>query len=381
VRKILIVGLLLIGWSVQAQQGPKTIQDSVKKAPFTKVEIFNQKLELVFQFVPFPTFSYSQETGHVFGLVKYNLANLMKGDTVSTASSFTELASVSTEGMVKLVLRGTVYLFQNRLIIRGRTNIIAFPETVYGIGNHLGEELEEQVETVSHGFSNSFFYAVNPTRTVYAGLNQSYKNYVVTELDSSAYIFTNGVPGYAGGRVSGLGLSFLLDTRDNRYYSSTGVYLEAHYSSFNKSFGSNYNFYSVGFDLRKFVEPWKNHVLAFQLHADTHVGRVPFYSMNEMGGSDRMRGYYAGQIRDKTIAEAQMEYRIHIWKMIGAAAFVGAGQVAPNFSDMKFSKLWYCGGAGLRIMVDSKNKANLRLDYGFGQDGSSAFVVAFTEAF
>ena len=38
-------------------------------------------------------------------------------------------------------------------------------------------------------------------------------------------------------------------------------------------------------------------------------------------------------------------------------------------------------GPGLRIMVDSKHKTNLRFDFGFGPSGIQGFYVNFGEAF
>jgi hypothetical protein len=48
---------------------------------------------------------------------------------------------------------------------------------------------------------------------------------------------------------------------------------------------------------------------------------------------------------------------------------------------MSLDGLWYAGGLGLRIMVDSANRANLRIDFGFGLEDSKTIVIGFTEAF
>ena len=100
-----------------------------------------------------------------------------------------------------------------------------------------------------------------------------------------------------------------------------------------------------------------------------------------MGGPDRMRGYYKGVIRDKAIIDGQFEYRMPVWKIFGATAFAGAGRVAATFSELNFDGLWYSYGFGLRIMVDSKNRANLRIDFGFGQQNARGVYIGFTEAF
>ena len=80
---------------------------------------------------------------------------------------------------------------------------------------------------------------------------------------------------------------------------------------------------------------------------------------------------------------------------IGMVAFASAGRVADKYSNMNFDGFYKSAGLGLRIMVDKTNRANLRLDYGFGREmeyfdsevghnktyRAHAFVVGFTESF
>ena len=70
-----------------------------------------------------------------------------------------------------------------------------------------------------------------------------------------------------------------------------------------------------------------------------------------------------------------------VWTIFGVTAFAGAGRVAPKINELSFNGLWYSYGFGLRIMVDSKNIANLRFDFGFGQKGARGVFIGFTEAF
>ena len=100
-----------------------------------------------------------------------------------------------------------------------------------------------------------------------------------------------------------------------------------------------------------------------------------------MGGPNTMRGYYEGALRDKILVDTQVEYRLPIWNIFGAVAFVGTGRVAESYSDLSLDGFWLSYGGGLRIKVDSENNVNLRLDYGFNQNGSGAFIFSFAEAF
>ncbi len=145
--------------------------------------------------------------------------------------------------------------------------------------------------------------------------------------------------------------------------------------------GSDFKYNSYIFDVRKYFNPWKNHVIAGQFYSEINDGTVPFFALGMLGGTNRMRGYYLGAIRDKVVMDAQIEYRLHIWSAFGVVAFFGAGRVADTVSDMNIDGLWYAGGFGFRIMVDSKSKVNLRLDFGFGQEEAKTFSLGFSEAF
>ena len=94
-----------------------------------------------------------------------------------------------------------------------------------------------------------------------------------------------------------------------------------------------------------------------------------------------MRGYYQGRYRDNRFGAAQGEYRLTIWKWIGATAFGGIGRVAGNMPDSESESILHpTYGAGLRIRIDKKENVNLRFDYARG-DHSDGFYVAFGEAF
>ena len=95
-----------------------------------------------------------------------------------------------------------------------------------------------------------------------------------------------------------------------------------------------------------------------------------------------MRGYYQGGYRDKALVDSQVEYRAPIWNIFGVVGFVGTGRVFSSYHDLSFEKWRFSYGGGLRVMVDSKHKTNLRLDFGFGEGGTlKGTYISFGEAF
>lgn len=94
-----------------------------------------------------------------------------------------------------------------------------------------------------------------------------------------------------------------------------------------------------------------------------------------------MRGYYEGALRDKVLVDGQLEYRMPIWNIFGVVGWVGTGRVAGSYDELSFENFWPSYGGGLRIQVDSKNKINLRFDFGFGEGGIHGTYISFSEAF
>ena len=108
---------------------------------------------------------------------------------------------------------------------------------------------------------------------------------------------------------------------------------------------------------------------------------MPYYNLALLGGDTQMRGYYEGAIRDYVLIDGQVEYRMPIWNIFGVVGWVGTGRVAPSYSQMELKDLWISYGLGARIRVDSKHNTNLRIDYGWGEQGANAFIIGFAEAF
>ncbi len=372
---------IIVSSSLFAQDTTRIDRKTVTTDTLSSFSKFNNKAEALFKVLPFPMVSYSTETGTVLGLAKYNMIQLVKGDTVSAASSFSGLASASTNGQYKVVLSSNLYLNQNKLILNGTLQYIVFPEYLLGVGNEVQRDDLERIITQRFAFSNYILHAIDKKNKLYAGFFQEYKNYYKITKDTTSWIEANQYPGYQGGVTSGFGLGLAYDTRDHKYNATSGIFASVNTKAFTPSFGSDFNYNSIEFEFRKFFNPWHKHIVAFQIYSQANYGNVPFYSLSQIGGTNRMRGYYLGAIRDKVIADTQIEYRMPVWSIFGVTAFASAGRVADTYSKMNLNNLWYAAGFGLRIMVDSTNKANLRFDFGYGMDGSRTIIIGFAEAF
>jgi outer membrane protein assembly factor BamA len=188
----------------------------------------------------------------------------------------------------------------------------------------------------------------------------------------------NGRNGY---HVSGLGLSITYDSRNNAFSPDRGMLLQFYFDHFTPALGSDYQYTSFVLDLRQFIRLFRRQVLAFQVYGLYNTGDVPLRSLAALGGANSLRGYYEGRYRDKNMTAIQAEYRIPIYRRLGAVAFGDIGNAGPELVDINFQCLKYSYGTGLRIALNKTEKLNLRLDYGIGRGTSHGFYLQLGEAF
>ncbi len=144
-------------------------------------------------------------------------------------------------------------------------------------------------------------------------------------------------------------------------------------------FGDNgFGAYTV--DLRRYFPVARTHVVALQALGIATSGEPPFDLYPQLGGESLLRGYFQGRYRDRSLLALQGEYRLPLFWRLGAAGFVGAGQVAPRIGDFGLDRFWVSGGAGLRFLLARREGLNIRADFAFGED-SSGFYLSIGEAF
>ena len=134
-------------------------------------------------------------------------------------------------------------------------------------------------------------------------------------------------------------------------------------------------------DVKAFRSFKPDHVFAFNFYIQSVIGETPFYKLPALGGMKRMRGFFNGRYRDNFYGMMQLEYRQYFWKRLGLCAFAGLGNVSENILEYDFHHLKYSYGAGLRFLFNKKQKVNLRMDVGFGNDGNMGIYFGIQEAF
>ena len=181
-----------------------------------------------------------------------------------------------------------------------------------------------------------------------------------------------------------LRLSWLYDTR-NRYFAPTsGSYNTIFSEITSSSFGSDYDTYKLGCDLRQYVPLWWNHYVSLRFRAESidaygDTEEVPVNDRLFLGGGRSVRGYRyrnvgpkaipdemtggrAHPVGGQTLAMFSAEYSIPIVAIFRAAVFYDIGNVWADPFDFDLGEYASSWGIGVRFDIPS---FPIRLDYAF----------------
>ena len=387
---VLITVAISGSWANITIESNRIQTDSVlteKKTFKQKADSFNLFMERVIQLFPVPIFSISKETGMLFGLTKFNDFNMgstESQDSIAQPSTFTGLIYYTQKKQFKINFETDIMFRENSKNVKGRITFLNFPLLFYGVGN---ETIKADAVTVLYEtfeFVGSYSHRVKPN--FFAGITYKYLNDIKVEYtdttETSPLIHNYNVSQNKGLR-SGLGVHFTYEGRDNRLNPFHGSYMNVEFDFFKSWLGSDFNYNRLIIDLRKYIPLIDSNklVLATQVIGEFVSDGANIQALPALGGPNwGARGVYFGRFRDKSSLTANMELRFPLFWILGGTAFAGVGQVGPNLAAFDWSGNHYTYGGGLRLMVSSKNRVNLRLDMGFSKD-DSAFILSFSEAF
>jgi len=381
IRKFLIVVILQISFNSFSQSDTSQVQKSDSTGFKSKLDKINATMEKVVKYSPLPIISYSTETDWMFGLTKYNgfrIGSHGVPDTTIQPSQITSLAYFTLNHQYKIGTEIDLMFGHNKYKSHTQVYYLDFPDYYYGVGDNTDFDNERLVNSRNLDISTGFEY--NITTQYYIGFYYNYNNFFMLDYqDTLDYPDKIDLVPHKG-LQSGVGINFARETRDNRFNASKGSYLFIKYMNYGKWIGSKFNYNLILIDYRKYFTPVNFLTIATQIYTEGRFGDVPIQSLALMGGDNRMRGVYLGRYRDHTLIDGQLELRFPIVWIIGGTLFGGLGEVAPDYGKYTFDGIHWSGGAGLRLMVDSNSKTNLRFDVGFSQD-RMLFFFTFLEAF
>lgn len=332
---------------------------------------------------PLPVIYYSPETRFGFGaLLAANFETVKIQDGI-TRSSYAQTYFLYT--MNKQYDWGTstrVYLPENKSILHVKLNHLFFPEYYYGIET---EDPESHKDTIEYNRTSADIrYFLEVKKNFYIGMATRYNRISNVFTGDEGSLNKEQPPGYDGYWLMGFAPALTLETRDSFVYPRKGVFVEALWYVYPSYKNRSYAMRTFRLDVRKYF-PLKLisdiDALAFQLLANVNTGDVPFKDMADIGGSETMRGYYRGFYRYKNLYAVQAEYRSLLFWRVGFSAWVGGALTPGKWHRLADHSFKPNAGLGLRVMMNKKDRLNVRIDQGFGKLGQNGLYLDIAEAF
>jgi len=352
---LLLVGLLVRAGAVLAgDRGSEPGPEETKEVSIHKTSLAG-----------YPYAYYTPESELAIGLGGILTFYTDKRDSVLDPSSLTLSAYYTTNEQYKFSVTPEIYLDSNRFLIKAPISYGRFVQKYWGVGNDTPDISDP--EYIVHSFQTTLNVQIPPflMRTTRSGLIWDLESTPTLDPETNPYIVADSTTGATGGVSSGLGVSWTWDTRDNRFYPTSGHVYEGQLISYFDLIGSDFTYTNLTVDLRSYRKWNKKRVLALQAYGSFIADSPPFYNLSALGGDSRMRGYYYGRYRDKQYVMAQGEFRQYFWRRFGYVVFLGAGEVFGN-SDLTLHEVRLSAGVGLRYLFDKTEGVNLRMDLGFG---------------
>ena len=186
-------------------------------------------------------------------------------------------------------------------------------------------------------------------------------------------------PLHPGGRVNSVTLGWRRDTRDITLNPTRGRYNSLGVEFAGGPLGGENTYQQYRWDERRY---WPvrgaRDVIALRLLLGTTTGSIPLFDSFSIGGSTTLRGYRQDRYRGENMVLLNAEYRYGLSKNLTVVGFVDVGDayggsfrtVVPGFDITADDQdLEYHVGVGVGIRAVTP-LGPLRLDFGFGEDGS-----------
>lgn len=375
-RAVLCGALILVSALPAAAEAEKPLTTAEKPAEQTEKKDEN-KGELLLPAVP--VVGYSRETNFLFGVMMVRALRWKDAAAETRPNTVALSGFYSLENQWAVGFAPTMYLRGEEYLVKGQFYVHRTPARMWGVGTAAGESGTREDFTAT-GTGLTFSATKKVYRSLRVGPGIWYGSSTIPIREAGGLLDRKAVPGSDGGVDVGVELLAEWDGRDNIYAPTTGTFVSFWAGLHRGYLGSDFDYEDYLLDVRRFFKVGAGQVLALQAKGRIMNGDPPFYRLATIGGVGVMRGLYEGRFRDKSMSAVQAEYRFPLWDLLGGVVFAGVGEVADQLTDVSLGGLQFAGGVGLRLLLDPKERINLRLDVGLSTYGIFPILV-ITEAF
>lgn len=174
-----------------------------------------------------PVISRSIETDWSFGAGgTYTFYTTRKKDSTTRTSSVRFLGTYSLRKQFLFTINGPVFFPGEKYILNSHFSFSSFPDRFWGLGNNTPDNNEEE-----YNFKQ-FYIRMHGERLLkqklFAGLIYDFQRVININTQPGGLFDQQNVAGKNPYQVSGLGLSFSWDTRNNTFWPRTFVFVAGH---------------------------------------------------------------------------------------------------------------------------------------------------------
>lgn len=213
-------------------------------------------------------------------------------------------------------------------------------------------------------------------------------SWTTVELPAGSLLERDRPQGVAGGKTHYVGLATIYETLDFEPYPTKGFWIELFLNYYSKALGSNYDFVRATYTFRKYWLLHRELVFAHQTLFEALGGNIPYFELNQVGGSDpsiglggdtQIRGYDTNRFIDKLRLVVEFELRWDPIRFtlgyqdfsIGFVPFFSMGRVWPEVFPLRFGDWHASTGWGMRIVWN--RRFVIRSDFAVAADRTQLF--------
>ncbi len=334
-----------------------------------------------------PIVEYTIATGFSPGIAG-NVAFMTSVKQETNTSSFLGAIKYTQKKQFIIPIQSSVWTPGNKYNLLGDWRYLNYPQDTYGFGGYttlddkyiVSYQLLRLHELILRNIKKNLYLGAGYQLDYHWRISESgVKPGRITDFEKYGFSKTSA--------SSGIVLDLLYDSRKNSINPEGGSFYAN--VQFNQNFtllGSNTNWNSIMFDLRKYIKMPLHSVLAFWFYSVFTLGGNPPYLDLPGTGSDTYnntgRGYEQGRFIGKKMVDLEAELRFNISrnKLLGGVIF-GNAESLSELASNKLEVISPAIGFGLRINFNKFSRTNLCIDYGFGTKGSKGFVGNLGEVF
>lgn len=330
------------------------------------------------QFLAYPVVFYLPETRWGFGGAGLYNFRFKNEPAESNPSQIQFVTSFTQNKQLILLFPFEFYKKNNHWKLKGELSYFKYQFNYYGIG--INSRLEDK-EVYKASFPRVKIDILRRYQKLFIGIKMGYDNISINQIVEKGKLEFDNPIGIKGGKNIGLGLILHYDQRNYLFNPTKGHYIEAESFASQSYLGSDFDFIKLVFNASKYIKIANEHTLAANFSTSNIIGDVSFYEMVFFGTPKQMRGYQDRRFMDKNTLFLQAEYRFPIYSLIQGVTFISTGTVGSQYSNLFSNQYKWSYGAGLRFLLNKKDRVRLRIDYGLTPNEGGAFYFTVNDAF